>query len=413
MKPIIEKTNYRLENLKNWLVLIAFFSIPLSKAAPLSIAVILTIILLIEKKQMLFYDVYKNKFSMLIVIFYIINPISLMWSEDITFGIEKSIDLIWLVFLAIITSQFKKENIKKYLAFLSFGAFIHALIFYIGYFEVVSILNSTSNDPAFSGNRNTYGPIASIAGFALLYLASASERSPTIKMMMFLAAIFILTTVIINTSRTGHLILTAMTVGFIIQYFTRNKNNYKALLLTLLTIIIVSTMTVTIDSVQNRALQAYHEIKSYEYNPITSTGIRISFYENTANLQLQRSLFDSIFGSGVGDYVDDYNNHIKILDKEYAGLRKDNPVGLYKYKDPHSQYVYSILKFGWIGIILIIFLYIILIKKYFENKNAPYAGFYLLVLLASIINNISQSGFESRGLAPAYILILSLMFTKK
>lgn len=412
-RPLFPTNNLWLKNTQDWMILLTFFSLPLSKSAPLIFISLLTILWLFFLSKEKILRLKNNRLSTFLIILYIIHPISLIWSDDIRFGIQRSLDYIWILFIAIAITQYEGEKSRSYLSTFVAGASVHAIFFYLGYFDVFHFLDSTVSDPAISGNRNTYGPLIAIAGISTAYLTLTSNGTVPQKLLGILLALALLISVLLNTSRTGHFILITLAVSSIAYVATlKNKKLLGIISLgILLSAIFISAQF--IDSVEKRVDQAVNAIQLYKNNPLTSTGVRISFYQNTIDLQLKRSLLKKIIGSGVGDYVDEFNEFINTKKKIFPGLRenKDDIEGWNRFRDLHSQFLMNLLKFGYLGIILILTFILIFYSQAKKTKELVLTGFFVSVFLALMVNSLSQSAMETRGLAPTYFLILGILFS--
>lgn len=396
------------------LTLLTFFWLPLSKSAPLILTLLISILWVFEPIKLKLDNLKKNKLSVFLIVLFLFYPLSLLWSEDLNFGIQRSFDLIWLLFIAITISQCNEERVKAYLLSFVAGASIHAIFFILGYFELLNLLKSTPHDPSISGNRNTYGPIIAIAGIATVYLTLTTSTWSKIKKSLGLAlSLFLIVTVLLNLSRTGHAILITLSLTTIAFFVHMKQKKLLGALATGLALIILLPSMLTLDSVQQRFSQVLSDIELYERTALTSTGVRLNFYQNTFALQLDRPFLEKVLGSGIGDYVSDYNDFIGRQPDTLPGLihEKEDIKGWIRFKDLHSQYLMNILIFGFTGLSFIAVLATLVYRQTKSRKNHIFTGLFFSVFVALMVNSISQSAMETRGLAPTYFLILGLLFS--
>lgn len=407
------QSSHWLVNTREWILILTFFSLPLSKSAPLILVLLFTIFWLFEPFKDKLSRLRKNNLSILLIIIYSIHPLSLIWSNDINFGVQRSLDYVWILFIAITISQYENENFRKYLLSFVAGSAIHAIFFYLGYFDILHILESTVSDPPISGNRNTYGPIVAIASISMIYLTATSTWAKVYKTLGLFLALLLLISVLINTSRTGYLVLATLILASISYTSILKKKKVLGLTCIIISFSALFLSVQIIDSFQKRISQVVKETLIYEANPLTSTGVRLSFYQSTIELQSNRPFLKKIVGSGVGDYVDDFNTFIDGESGIQPGLRenKEDIKGWKRFRDLHSQFLMNLLKFGYLGTTLIIALIILFYNQLKTNKELVISGFFIGVFLALIVNSLSQSAMETRGLAPTYFLILGMFFT--
>jgi O-antigen ligase len=413
LKLFLKTYDHWMVSSREWILLLTFFTLPLSKSAPLILVFLFTVLWFLEPSKNKLIQLKTNKLCIILIIFYFIHPLSLLWSNDINFGIQRSLDYAWILLIAITISQYEGGKFRSYLSSFVAGASIHAMFFYLGYFDIFHILNSTIDDPAMSGNRNTYGPLIAIASISMIYLTTTGTWISFYKFSGLFLALLLLITVLLNTSRTGHAVLITLTLASIAYISVLKK---KRLLGAVGIAVFLSTIFVSVqfsDGLQSRISQATNDIYLYETNPLTSTGIRISFYQNTIELQLERSFTEQVIGSGVGDYVNDFNAFIEKKQEILPGLRKskEDAQGWNRFRDLHSQFLMNLLKFGYVGLFLIMALTILFYNQQKKNRDFIITGLFISVFLALIVNSLSQSAMETRGLAPTYFLILGIFFT--
>ena len=373
---------------------------------------LISILWIIESANFKLTQLKNNALSLFLIVIYTAYPVSLLWSDDITFGIQRSLDLIWILLIAITVSQYEGDKVRAYLLSFIAGASIHALFFMLGYLELFHILNSTPQDPSVSGNRNTYGPIVAVAGVSMIYVTLTSEWQKTNKIYGLILSSFLLITVLLNASRAGHAVLITLAVtGIAYVAYLKGKKILGGLAIGALLAILLPFM-LTIDNIQERFAATMSEIAVYEINPLTSTGIRLSFYKNTLELQIERRLLKKLIGSGAGDYVSEYNAFIEKKAGTLPGLtqHKQDTQGWNRHKDLHSQYLMNMLTFGIAGLLLVVGLIILVCRQTMLNREFIFTGLFFSVFMALMINSLSQSAMETRGLAPTYFLILGLLF---
>lgn len=411
--PYYKSENDKQDKATKWLLLFTFFSLPLSKAAPLITAFLISLLFVLN----LFRDnpnhISENKLSAFLILFYIAHPFSLIWSNDLEFGLSRSLDYLWILCIAVTISMCEAKHLTAY--FLSFviGASLHALFFFLAYTDILFILSATSSDPAISGNRNTYGPITALAATTMLYLTVFGNWRKITKVFGLFLTIFLFSTVLMNTSRTGHIVLLILFSIAIVHISLLKRRTYYAVIgLVIFTMLIIASIFLNNDF-QNRISSTIRNIAQYESNHLTSTGVRLSFYESTIELHSNRPFTEQLIGSGVGDYVDDFNAFIEDKKGTLPGLRKekDDIQGWKRFRDLHSQFLMNLIKFGYSGLALIIILFLIIFLQLKKNKELPFTGLFIGVFFAFIANCLSQSAMETRGLAPTYLLFLGLLFT--
>lgn len=396
-----------------WLLLFTFFSLPLSKAAPLISALLISLLFIFNLLNRNTNRITENKLSVFIILFYITHPFSLIWSNNLEFGLIRSLDYLWILSIAIIISMCETRHLTAYLSSFVIGASLHALFFFLAYTDILFILSATPGDPAISGNRNTYGPITAIAAATLLYLTTFGNWGKTGKVFGLLLVIFLFSTVLMNTSRTGHIVLLILFTIAISHIYLLNKRAHYAIIgLGIFTTLIIASISLSND-LQNRISTTVENVAEYESNRLTSTGIRLSFYESTIELHSNRPFIEQLIGSGVGDYVDDFNAFIDDKKETLPGLReeKNDIQGWKRFRDLHSQLLMNLLKFGYLGLASLIILLAIIYLQIKKNKELPFTGLFIGVFFAFMANWLSQSALETRGLAPTYLLFLGLLFT--
>lgn len=353
------------------------FAIPLSIAAYTALSALLLILWIIEGNWNDKWKLIKNQpFFKAFGLFYLFLVISLLWSENLSLGLEHLRKYYFVVLLLPIlyTSIDRKWIPKIYSAFLSAMIFSEILSYLI-FFNLMPFKYKetwSSVDPSPFMHHTPYS-IFLIFSIFLMLTRLLNEKKTKIQIIIY--SFFILTmtaNLFLNAGRTGQFSLLITLLVFLTVYFKFHW--FKTLLLT--TIISTAVFTIAFFSspnFHNRSIETY---QTFHYlithgEPLKndSTGFRFMMWQ-TAGAIISK---DPLLGVGIGDERDAYNT---TLSTKLPQL-KDQIIG---FSDFHNTFLQITVSAGLIGLGLLLWVFYTLSNNLSPNRELKTLGKIILTL---------------------------------
>ncbi len=393
----------RIEKIQLLLVLGILFFIPISPAAPNLLGVLLVVVWFWEGrfKEKWFY-LSNHPIFWAMLAYLVIYPLSLLWSENLGWGLHMvERHMIYTLFPFLLTSL-RVKYMKAYLLAFILGVTFTEVTSYALWFELFHIAGVLPNNPSPFYVHTEYNPILAWALYLLMFNVFFEKQSLPVKLIVVFFVVTMTVNMFITGGRGGQVTYFVITMLVVWQFFSVKKMHIKGVLAGLGFIVLISISAYQFSTLfQNRVDVAVEEVSQFsEAECAGSVGQRLCMYLNTSRLSLENPLW----GSGVGDFPEDYNRFVGPDAKFKMVAAKE--IG---HSHPHNQYLYELGALGVVGlsILLWIFWTQIRIALRWQDNYRPHRiafVFYMSVVL------ISDSLLLSHPTGLIFICFSALLF---
>ena len=342
------------------LFLLFAFIFPLSVFAGNFIAFIIIILWLLSdnlKEKILL--IRKDKLFRAVSLFFLLHVFGILWTEDITWGLEmirKMLDLG--ILFPILLTLVDRNKIRLYIyIFLSSITLIVILSFMIWFGFLEPFKNATALNPTPLMTHITHGPFIAFASYLIgsLYLNTEKKFFSVNKIVLALLFLFFSINVFITGGRTGQVVYLFL---FSLMYFQNFNINIKSFfkvfsVLTAILFIVFNTSQIF----QNRIIETYEDFQKFEQEKNTNLGLRIQFAINSIEIFKN----NPIIGAGTGDFP-----------IEFAKINKVNSPEIEHGKittNPHNNYLLLMSQFGIAGLISLFYIFFRQFKSLDKNST--------------------------------------------
>ena len=327
----------KLHNL-NSLILIAFgFVLPISVALANIFGLLIFLLWLMQGNFR--NDVVKLRNNILIkaiLAFWLLHLIGLLWTSDLTSGIQviakESLLLLLPIFMMVFTRKSTETAIGAFMA----AMLMSCAISFLMWFQVIPPSHyMNEGDPIAFMGRISYSPFLTIAVYiSLFYLLLDPTAGNRKKIVASITAVLLSINLFIINGRAGQVSFFVMIVIVIFQYFNKNLLRAFTVAAIALPLLILTTYNVS-STFRERFNLAFSEIEHYGDGQSTSVGQRIAFTINSLDIIRENPLF----GVGTGDFS-----------QEYAKVNKRNTPTHLTTVQPHNMYLLELVQFGIVGL---------------------------------------------------------------
>ncbi len=379
-------------------MLIAFF-LPLARLVPVFI-VLMILNWLIEgdfrnKIQLIF----KNKFSLLFISFYLLHLLGLLYTQNVPSGLfDLEVKLSLILFpIVLATRPISADKIRSIFIALLTGCVVAATIMLIR--AIYIYMTSGENYfyyEAFASFLIHPGYISMYVNVTLSWLLiNQMDQSKRFSNVIFCPLMIIFTIfIILLSSKMGLITMTLIYVGFLIYYVvTRKKYLFGTIGIMVIGISIVTLLRFMpeLSGRINRAVGAVTNTNTVQ-SESESTAVRMLVWK-AANHVISENV---ITGVGTGDAKDE-------LVKEYE---KRGMTGALEHRlNAHNEYYQVFVALGTIGFILLLGNLFFPMWWAFKTNNTLYVLFLLIILL----NFLTESMLETQAGVMFYAFFNSLL----
>jgi len=328
----------KLHNL-NSLLLIAFgFVLPISVALANIFGLLIFLLWLMQANFRNDIDKLSNNILVkAILAFWLLHLIGLLWTSNLTSGIQviakESLLLLLPIFMMVFTRQSTETAIGAFMA----AMLMSCALSFLMCFHVIppsQFMINEGDQIVFMG-RISYSPFLTIAIYiSLFYLLLDPTAGKRKKIFTAITAVFLSINMFIINGRAGQVSFFVMIVIVIFQYFSKNLLRALTVAAIALPLLIFTTYNVS-STFRERVNLAVSEIEHYGDGQNSSVGLRIAFIRNSLDIIREHPLF----GVGTGDFS-----------QEYAKVNQRNTPTLLATVQPHNMYVLELVQFGMIGL---------------------------------------------------------------
>ena len=287
-----------------------------------------------------------------------------------------------LLLLPIALSLFAETRWKsRFLkAFVGVVAVCSVISFGLWIFEI-DLPVASQERGIFLRNHATQGMAFAVGAFGAFLLAVESGAG-RLRQLYALSGLLLLANIaLVTTGRSGYLVAMVCVVGAVSGYvfFGQRRLGTRGIVAAVLLVVSVAGMLLLAPTSRERMLQGVQEVENYDQaKEVTSMGIRMIFWKNTAEMIRERPLL----GYGTGAFGTAYDRKIEGRTGVAA-----TPAG-----DPHNQYMKITAENGVVA--LLIFLGF-LVAAARQRCAAPYRMIGLCVLASWCATSLFNSHFST------------------
>ena len=353
------------------------FSLPLSTSASTMFALLIIPVALFQKDFTSKLKIaLKNQAVIAILFFVALNAIGLLWTSDMTWGMEVIRKQWKFILLPIYITTVIPAHRQRYLYCFILALFISCLLSYLIWLEIINFRNINPSDPTPFLDHITFNCFLAFGLYILLHDILFRPLTKKHRTIITIMTVIMMPIIFITQGRTGQLTFFVLLTFLVFQYF--DNKMIKATCAYLVIILILSAGTFLLNrnnpifeertlGVISRAFQHSTE------NENTSMGQRITFFSNSIFVFLSNPLT----GVGTGNFPTEYQRINQIRSPNYPPA--DNP---------HNQYVLVACQFGILGLTALFAIFYQLGKQAIATKDEwrhiriAFLAFYLIIMLS-------------------------------
>ncbi len=395
--------------LNHFLVLYTFL-IPIHNGAKSSMFFVMLLLFLYRRDYWYYLkESFSNKIVQAFLIFYIINALGMLYTDNIDYG-KDHMDrvkylLFPLMFLSFLDIRFAFRIITAFILgmlvaevfsyLIHFGIFPYEFSIYT--YEIYET-NPSSPAPFMNHGAHNVG-LALVVAILLYQLLNNKQLSKIIKVFSIIFMITATINMSFIASRTGYVLY--ILIIFLIVLLSFRKNIFKVLSLTSFVLIVVCFLiynySSTVNFRVNQTINSINKIlESEDY--YSSVGARIGFTKYSLEIIKE----NPFFGVGTGDHMDKVR---AIIPEKHSYLADKNFIG-----KPHNVYIQILLQFGLIGFISFFYLLYTIFK--YKNTTKYNKGIMIIITFSTLIFMLPGMFFSSFEL-PLFTVVISAMIANK
>ena len=341
---------------------IAFaFVLPISRALVSLLIVLFPLVWVIEGKfQQKYNQVKSSNILLVIVLFILMQFISVLWSSDTHQALEAARMYTYWFALFVLATTIKKEWIEKIISSFLYGMVISEIFAYMIFFEIYAYKGKPPEYPSPFMMHIDYSIFLAFTSILLLNRIFSKRYLTKEKIVMGLFFITVTANLFISTGRTGQLaFLVALLVSVIIHF----KLTLKSMLLfTILSTTLFVGAYQTIPLFEKRVDAAKSDIQKFQQgNYQSSWGIRAAFWIITYDIVKENPLIRV----GIGDYKQAAQEALAKNDHQFAQAVQE----FCTTSHFHNQYLMIITQTGLIGLALMIWIFVMLFRLKIDDPE--------------------------------------------
>lgn len=387
-----------MKNYINYIFVLYAFLIPLSRAG-ISILTASLVIL------WFFTDDFKAKVSFLktnkvlkyLLAFLLFSILSLLWSNDISNGINYLRKYWYFLPILVIASTATKKYLEYAISAFLAGMFISEILSYGIFFELWTLKHGSPTFPSPFMSHIHYSVYLAFTSLLLLnrlfYQTNFKWR-----VLYFLYFLSVTANLFLNAGRTGQV---AFGVSLFLVLFLNVKNRFLAFISSSIFISAILFASYQISPVfQARVDIGVQDIQKVidEENYCSSLGLRLGVWINGGEIFLD----NPILGVGISNNMSEL---IQNIDTRHPNMQCVKQMPSY-----HNFFVQTIVKLGLIGIFLYIMIYISLFKLKLQDKQ--YYNLMVIFLGVYTVSSLVETIFHEQFTQAIFTLFVGIFIAQ-
>lgn len=326
--------------------------------------------------------------------------ISLAWTPDFYEGKGIIENYIFYFLLPIIAFSLipNEKHIQLLIKVFIITMFVNEIISYGIIFELWGSLDNLGFPTPFM-HHTAYSLFVTIAILIIGY-EFIHENNLQVKFFYFIFLLTMSGNLIISGGRNGQATLLLTIIVFSILHFKTSLR--KGLLLFLAPILLFTVAYFTFSQFKDRTDRIYSDSKAV-----------------IINQNFQTSFGNRLFAFFIADkYIEDYNYFLgegagsikitknKILEKHFKDVKHSNTI----YTHFHQYYVSTLVQYGLVGLILLLFLFYYLFKIKIINSNINYIKNAIVMIM--IFSNLGDGMLFIRTTMIVFAIFIGLILAQ-
>ena len=347
-------------------------------------------------------SVFSNSISVASIAFFIWLAFSLLWTENLSWGLRMLAKMIeFAILIPILLSILRYENFRIYLYAFIMGvifSLVLILLDYSGFKVALGFGKFTSKTPLMSSiSQGIFFAFAIFISLNEIYQRLNSNSSSKAVFLFWVPLLLILIFILFDSdSRAGQ-------IGALVAYFVFFIKKFK--FRNFLILFFATTLTtVTIsylysNNFKTRVDRIYTETKDHLDGRYESTSIGQRLYWYDKSIEIINDNF--WLGVGIGDYKENLTE-----------LMKFDKTSIQSHTNPHNMYLLIFASTGFIGLLLFLNLFFIIIHKSLIEKNNTKSIYGLFLGLLFLTIMLSDSYLLGHYTQTLFVLMLAGIFSK-
>jgi len=370
--------NLHLTSMINYVALAYAFTLPLSRAS-MSFFTGLLILLWVLDSQFIsnVKQAIKNKVVVSLVVFFLLNLISLLWTDDVmaTLGYIRRYWYILPVF--VLFTSLKKEYIPKLVSAFILGMFVSEVVSYGVYFGIWEMGGATPANPTPFMHHIEYSIFLAFTALILLGRIFNEKRLKyTVLYIFFFATVS--GNLFLTAGRTGQI---AFILGLLVLAMLSFKNRLKAFSVAIILSVLVLGIAFNLSTTfHDRIIEGKNNLVNVVENQdyCSSWGTRVAVWVVSKDIMLKHPFL------GIGT-IDNMTEFHALINTKYPHMKCIQGTLMHM----HNQYIQIFTQLGLIGLLVFLSIFYAIFRlplKRGEYKNIKYV--YLTILLFAFISEV-------------------------
>jgi O-antigen ligase len=390
-----------IDRVYQYLFIGAFFLLPLTVVGN-NIAIWLAVLLWLFSGNYVekFHQIRSNKLALASIFFFLLHPISLIWSDNFYWGLEITRKMLPFLFvLPVFLTLTKKENAKFYIGAFLLAISITEVFSYLVWFELIEpFKNATVRNPTPFMGHISYNPFIAFAIYLVVNRLITGVRLPLFERALYTFFALTMTfNMFITGGRAGQVMFLASIIILAFQYFKNSQ--VKATIISFVVIFCIFFLALkSSDIFSYRVETALSDIYSYQHNKATAVGQRITFFLNS--LELVKT--SPIVGIGVGDFPTEYQKINSVLSPEVPTTVQ-----------PHNMYMLVLAQLGVLGLVSFLWIFFVQYKIALVCKDKILSNIGIAIPLLFLLIMWSDSYLLGHFTGNLFILFSSFIYSNQ
>jgi O-antigen ligase len=349
----------------------------------ISVLILLLFYLLPFDWKRRFHELKSSKLALLLILFFLLNVVGLLWSENMEKGIlhiEIKFSLLLMPLLVFSRPELSENWIKKIKLYFVGSAAIVALFllsrsFLIGYLNSGSWLVYGEFSPFFHPSY-----ISMYFLLAMVFLLDKERLSINSKIVYYTSIFSLGTSVFFLASKLNILLLFLILLFYFIRYIKVRFSRVRIYILGFMFFLGTISALWLNQSVYDRFAKGWETIMNPEAIQTDDTE------SNAARLMIWRSAIDLVWENPLGVGTGDVNIELskKYQENGYVGIES-------KQLNAHNQFLQTSAAIGILGMLVLFLLLLIPFIQSLMSKDFVFAGFLFITFSNALVEGILEA----------------------
>jgi O-antigen ligase len=349
----------------------------------ISVLILLLLYLLPFDWKRRFHELKSSKLALLLILFFLLNVVGLLWSENMEKGIlhiEIKFSLLLMPLLVFSRPELSENWIKKIKLYFVGSAAIVALFllsrsFLIGYLNSGSWLVYGEFSPFFHPSY-----ISMYFLLAMVFLLDKERLSINSKIIYYTSIFSLGTSVFFLASKLNILLLFLILLFYFIRYIKVRFSRVRIYVLAFMFFLGTISALWLNQSVYDRFAKGWETIMNPEAIQTDDTE------SNAARLMIWRSAIDLVWENPLGVGTGDVNIELskKYQENGYVGIES-------KQLNAHNQFLQTSAAIGILGMLVLFLLLLIPFIQSLMSKDFVFAGFLFITFSNALVEGILEA----------------------